>query len=204
MEAEIASRMLAVLTRWFYNQESFIKLGPIKALENTYGRSAVCVLDDEKLGIPRDGSPLDLNLSAFHSAMEDAVTQRLKTAREPTTFDARRNGHIIKLITGLVQHYGAMTLVEIEVSLFCFGILFTPDQIRNFLLCAAFLEWVVEIPLGLETYYAARAVPPALTYRFTKDSGIRDERRLRNDVREYWRLERPQRFDCITAAARLT
>ena len=122
MDPEISARTLAVSTRWFYDQQSFIKLGPIKALENAYDRSAVCVSNDAQMNIPRNGNPSDLDLSLFRVAMVEAVTERLRIAKESTTFDERRNGHVIKLITGLIQHYGAMTLDEIELSLYCLGL----------------------------------------------------------------------------------
>ena len=141
----------------------------------------------------------DLRLAEFQDAMTEAVTVRLGAVREPTTFKADRNGHLIKLVTGIIQHYGALTFEEIDSVLRKLGCVLGADDLFNFLLCSDFLGWIREESRGLRTFYAARDVESALVFNFLPGR-LRDRVRWRSDIREYWREHQPDRFRSLTAA----
>jgi hypothetical protein len=122
MFEEIARRLLVVIDDLNYNRLSFITLGPVRFLQNLCGESAICVLHRDDLGITSINATQSINLKTFSARMGSAISARTAASREPSTFNPDRNGHIIKLIVGLIQHYGALTLDEVEVLLYCMDI----------------------------------------------------------------------------------
>ena len=109
MVEEIASRLMVVVRDKHWVSDSFIKLGPLRALEKRHGASSVYVLDDEDIGM-RGASAAHVNLDILKARLQEPLERRLAQTREPTTFDPGRGGHRIKLMVGLIQEYGALLL----------------------------------------------------------------------------------------------
>ncbi|NEK16200.1 retron St85 family effector protein [Rhizobium leguminosarum] len=203
MVEEIALRLLVVMDDKNYGESSFIKLGPVRRLVGQYGNSAVCVLNRQDLNITSIANVADLNLDNFAKILIAAIETRKKDYKERTTFNAERPGHLIKLIVGLIQHYGALTETEIEVLLFAMDLKIKPNKISDYLLCAANASWVIKDKRGVEEYYCAKPnTVPAVEYKLRKDIPFEDKDRWRARVSEYWRNEEPIRFDCIQSALR--
>jgi hypothetical protein len=197
---EIAQRLLVVVDDKNYGDESFVRLGPLLSLENDFGDSAVCVLNRADVGMVDIRRPEDVDLPRFHTLMSAAITARLGSARDPATLDTSRQGHVIKLITGLIQHYGALTLDEVIQSLECLSIAATDDQVTNYLLCAEFVGWVKKDKRGLKTYFAHAEGSAAINYKYKGDPPVKDKSRWRADILEYWRSNDPNRLSSISAA----
>ena len=119
MVPEIASRLLVVVDDKNYRDQSFIRLGPLLSLENQYGESAVYVVHRNDIGIASIKDIASINLKVFADRLKDAIKTRMATTKEPSKFDPTRNGHVIKLVVGLIQHYSALTLDEIGCLLYC-------------------------------------------------------------------------------------
>ena len=200
MIEEIALRLLVVMDDSNYGKMSFITLGPIRALQNSFGESAVCVLHRDDLGIASINAPQSINMKVFAARMGSAISARASASREPSTFDPSRNGHIIKLIVGLLQHYGALTLDEIDVLLFCMDIKRNQGDLKNLLLCAIFLKWVIKDKRGINVYYLSIVNKEAVAYRFRPGLSVIDKNRWRADIVEHWRKNDPERFNSIRAA----
>jgi hypothetical protein len=199
---EIALRLLVVIDDFNFGKDSFVTLGPVRALRNKYGESAVCVLHCEDLGIDSITSIKSIKLETFSSRMGSAILARASASRVPSTFDPERNGHVIKLIVGFIQHYGALTLDEIETLLFCIDISKTISELNNLLLCAIFLRWIFKDKRGVNVYYAAIVDKEAFGYKALPGLTVRDKTRWRSDILDYWRTDQPERFESIRAARR--
>jgi hypothetical protein len=132
--------------------------------------------------------------------MGAAVSTRAKADREHTTFDPSRPGHIIKLIVGLVQQYGALTFEEIDFLLYCFNVERVSDRLGDYLLCAEFAEWIIRDKRGLNTYFCALAQKEAITYKIRADAGVIDKARWQADIADHWKQFDPDRFSSIAAA----
>jgi hypothetical protein len=102
MVPEIALRLLVVMDDKNYGDSSFIKLGPVRRLEDKYGKSAVCVLNRQDINISDITKVADVNLDSFAATLVAAVTKRKSDYKERTTFIPDRTGHLIKLIVGLI------------------------------------------------------------------------------------------------------
>lgn len=198
---EIAKRLLVAIDDKNYSSKSFITLGPLRRLINTYGDNAVYVLNKDLLNVENINELHKLNYIAFEKMLAVAVKNHQSTRRQKSTFDKHRDGHIIKLIVGLLQMYGALTLDEIDVYLFQLDVVASREKIASYLLCATFCDWIISEKIGSETYFAA--VPTsriAIDYKFKPDSPIKDKMRWRFDVAAYWKASDMARSQAIKIA----
>jgi len=202
---EIATRLLVVIDDKNYGDPSFIKLGPIRFLEENHGNSAVCVLNRKDLNIGNIDSVSEVNLDRLAEALIPAIKKRKAEYKEHTTFNPGRTGHIIKLIVGLIQHYGALTEEEIDTLLYVMDLKVPFYKIADYLSCAINAGWIVKDKRGINEYYCALPdMEEAVTYRLRKDlpPEEKDRNRWRAKVIEYWKNEEPVRFSSIQAALR--
>ncbi|RVJ12584.1 hypothetical protein CN181_02970 [Sinorhizobium medicae] len=203
MVDEIALRLLVVMDDKNFNDSSFIKLGPVRRLVGEYGNSAVCVLDRKDINIQNINNVSEIDLDNLAKNLVSAIDTRKKSYKERTTFNSERPGHLIKLIVGLIQHYGALTETEIDVLLFAMDLKVNRNKLLDYLLCATNANWIAKHKRGIEEYYCALPnTAPAVEYKLRKDIPFEDKDRWRARVSEYWKNEDPIRFDCIQAALR--
>lgn len=101
---EIAKRLFVVVREKHWNSLSFIKLRPLRLIETEHGRDSIYVVDDDDVGM-RGDSASDVSPETLKNRLHSPLEIRLAKPREPTTFDANRPGHVIKLIVGLIQEY---------------------------------------------------------------------------------------------------
>jgi hypothetical protein len=203
MDDEVSPKLLVIIDDKNFSENSFVTLGPLFSLKRRYGDPAVCVLKLSDLNIGTISDVSNINLDKFLAALESPLIQRLAAKREPRTFDKKRNGHVTKLITGLIQHYGALTIDEIDVLLYCLHSPRSLEDIRKHILCAERFRWIHKEKRGISTYYAARAAAEksALSFRLKPGAPIRDRQRWKSDIRDYWKKTDPDRFSIISLAA---
>lgn len=199
MVPEIAHRLLVVIDDDHYKADSFISLGPIRALENDF-KASVCVLNRQDIGIPNIRNVRDVNLEVLSAHMQAAIEAREETSKEHTTFDPKRPGHIIKFAVGLIQSYGALTIDEIETHLFCAGLPTNVDALKNYLLCAEFADWIIQDKRGIKTYFTALDRNKALQFESRKDREKLEKMRWQAAVMEHWKATDPTRFSSIQSA----
>lgn len=203
MVPDIAHRLLVVIDDEHYNAHSFISLGPIRALENEFGNTSICVLHRGDIGIPNIRNVADVKIDVLSEQMRIAIQAREATSREHTTFDPNRPGHIIKFVVGLIQFYGALTIDEIAFHLEFVGLTTSLATLNNYLLCAEFADWIMHDKRGIETYFTALSRKRALQFESRKDLEKLDKMRWQATVMEHWKATDTNRFSSIqTAIAR--
>lgn len=200
---EIAQRLFVVVREKHYEDLSFIKLGPIRRIQNRHGRDSVFVVDDDDIGI-RGNSVSNVNPDTLRDRLQEPLLVRLGRPREPTTFDATRPGHVIKLIVGLIQEYGALQLREIHALLRGLSVNSTTDEmIERYLFCAENVSWLRRVSKGLSDYFVARPTSTdAATIHSKPTAKERNRSRRRMLIREYWQRNDPQRFKAIAQGLR--
>lgn len=198
---EIAARLLVVIRDFHWQDDSFIKLGPLRFLIRCYEHS-VFVIEDDVVGIA-DSPITPIDLDKFKAALDEPLRARLSETKEPSTFDGSRAGHVIKLIVGLIQEYGALEFMEILETLPRFGVIIDEKRLRAYLLCASTVDWVTEHKKGFRNFIVAKAGTPAI--RFVSKDGADTKNRVRRRllIREHWEKNDPPRFRAITQAAEL-
>lgn len=203
MVEEIAIRLLVVMDDKNYSDLSFVALGPVRRLEGKYGKSAVCVLNRRDINIADISKVADVNLDNFAATLVAAIAKRKSYYKERTTFIPDRSGHLIKLIVGFIQHYGALTETEIEVLIYAMDLQVDSAKIPDYLLCAISAKWIIKDKRGIEEYYCALPnINQAIEYKLRKDLPFedKDRDRWRARVIEYWKAEDPDRFSSIQSA----
>jgi hypothetical protein len=185
MVGEIAERLLVIVRDRHWIANSFIKLGPLRALENQYGANSIYVLDDSDINI-RGTLSANINIGVLRDRLQEPLTSRLKSIRQSTTFDRTKHGHIIKLSVGLIQEYGALTLEELGGALTLFGPECSETQLSSFLLCAEEVNWIKRIRKGSNTYYFARNLPDAATFTSKENAAEKNRVRRRLQIRDHW------------------
>jgi hypothetical protein len=197
---EISSRLFAIARGKYWNNDSFIKLGPLQALINKYGDGAVFVINDDDVGIV-DGDIATIDRNMMKNILETPLENRLSVKLEPSTFDFHRAGHLIKLIVGLIQEYGGLSIEEIDELLLHLDVYVPTPKIKAYLLCAISVNWIVADRRGHTTYYFSKNGSDAATIRVRKDAAERNRDRRRAIIREYWKENDPIRFAGIVAAS---
>lgn len=201
MIKEIAERLLVVIDDESYNADSFIKLGPVLFLQNSVGQSSICVVNRNDLNIQSIRDVSDLNLGVFETRIANAIAARQSEFREPTTFSKTKTGHIIKLIVGLIQHYSALTLDEIDKLVGGFGVKPKPGKLTDYLDCAINAGWILKDRRGFIDYYCAKPNKAnAIEYKLRKDIPVEPRDRWRAQISEFWKEHDDARFSVIQAA----
>jgi hypothetical protein len=200
MDEEVSPRLMVIVDKKNYKTDSFIRLGILDYLEAKYGDETVCVIDLTDHGCERIEAVGKLNVESFGLFIEDKILNRLSIRREPRTFVRSRSGHLIKLITGLIQNYAALTLDEIEVLLYCIGVPESPAKIKRLLGCAEIFRWIKMEKNGTRTFYSALGGRIAVNFDLAPGVEKVNRGKWRSDVRQYWKDHDPDRFKCIAAA----
>nr|WP_256436927.1 retron St85 family effector protein [Ensifer sp. ENS09] len=199
---EISQRLLVVVDDKRFQENSFIKLGPLLSLQNSVGETSVCVLNRRDIGIEKIDKLENLDVGEFSYVIEHSIKERIRSIPNHSTFNRDNNGHLIKLIVGLIQWYGALTPDEIDVALYCLGITCPRDRILNFLVCADFARWISSAKRGVRTFYVAKA--PNMAVRFQAKPGMELDRvRWQAAIRDQWKEKDRTRFNCIAESAGL-
>jgi hypothetical protein len=199
---EISQRMLVVVDDKRFEENSFIKLGPLLSLQNSIGESAVCVLSRKDIGVERIDRLDKLDIKEFTYILEQSIKERTREIPNHSTFNRDNNGHLIKLIVGLIQLYGALTFDEIDVALYCLGINCNKERILNFLVCADFAEWISSTKRGFRTFYVAKAQKMAVKFQAKPGMDL-DRVRWQATIREHWKETDKTRFNCVVEFAEL-
>jgi hypothetical protein len=201
-------RLFVVIREEHWNEPSFVKLGPLRRIEREVGREAIHVIADHDVGL-EGKSAAKVDKKKLVEMLEGPLERRVNTVREPTTFDPRRAGHVIKLIVGLVQEYGALTLREISWLLKVLGAEKSDDQIRGYLCCAAAVDWLTTVSKGTNDYYVQTASSiakgvDAATLPVKEGTKDTSKMRRRAVIREHWKEKDKLRFAAILQAAKGT
>jgi hypothetical protein len=200
---EIAQRLFVIVREKHWESLSFIKLGPLQLIENEYGRDSIYVIDDDAIGI-RGDSTSAVNPDNLKDHLLSPLTIRLERPREPTTFDATRSGHVIKLVVGLVQEYGALQVTEIHSLLSYLNVKgATEERILRYLFCAENVGWLRKVSKGsLDYFVAATTGIDAAIIRSKVSAKEKDRPRRRLLIREHWQKHDAQRFRAISQVLR--
>ena len=193
---EIATRVLVVIRDHHWQDDSFIKLGPLQFLINRTGEYSVFVIEDAVMGMKTDNIA-EINLNDFAKAIDEPLSKRLERVREPSTFDPNKSGHLIKLIVGIIQEYGALTFEEVSEILTKLGLSIDERQIGAYLLCAESVGWTTKKNKGFKQYIVATGGDDAALFHSPDNAEIKDRKRRRVLIREFWEEKEPARMRAI-------
>ena len=202
---KIAPSILAILDDFYYAEDSFIKNGPVRHLENEYGEDWILVLERSDIGISDRGQPEGLDVIKLFSQVSEVIERRLGRRHALSKLDITNNGHLILLISGLCQEYGALTITEIERYLNVLGItMLSRPRIKNLLYCAELLGWIKEKRKGNYNYFVSTGGDPAIDYSLKTSGQIGTivskgdvKVKFRGEIRSHWENHERARINAI-------
>lgn len=195
---EIAQRLFVIVRQKHWEAQSFVRLGPLRRIERKYDREYIFVIEDSDVGMQGDSAAF-VDKKALGALLETPLTVRLKKPRDPTTFDPSRSGHVIKLIVGLVQEYGALEVGEIDYLLRLLKSERTEASIRSYLLCAEAVGWLRKLSRGSSDFFVAKKTNlDTATIPSKPGAKERNKTRRRLLIREHWKATDALRHKGIT------
>jgi hypothetical protein len=196
---EILERLFVIVRERHWREDSFIKLGPLRRIERKVGRGAIQVVADEDVGIVENQIAM-IDKKALVDQLHEPLAARLKEPKEPSTFDPSRAGHVIKLIVGLVQEYGALTFEEILSLLKSLNVEKRTEDIRGYLLCAKSVGWLLVSSRGANDYFIQTGKgADAATFHMKDGAKEKNKMRRRTTIREHWQKNDKPRFGAMQA-----
>jgi hypothetical protein len=199
MHSEIASKMLVVIREKHYNQTSFIKVGILESLKSEYGRESYYILDDNHVGIFGDNLS-HINRDELAATLSKPVSDKLAAIDSFTTFDPKLRGHIVKLIVGFIQEFGALTFEEIITLLIAVDVDKPLAEIEQLCLCTKVMEWVDLVGKGAKDFVVAKVSEPAAEFKIVGKKLEKNPIRRRANFLENWKANDNDRFRAIIAS----
>ncbi|MEW6406238.1 MAG: retron St85 family effector protein [Chloroflexota bacterium] len=174
---EISPKLLVFIHSQFYGQNSFIKDGPVRYLEN---RNEQSVFEFDWLtdvqGMVQVPSAVPL-LPAFAGAVRSFERRQNRTEK----FSDRRIGHQILLTAGVVHLLGCCKLREIAEGLEVLGFDFSEKQVKQMIFCLRLFGWVKSVKRDT-TYFIYSGPIEAFQFRGNMTTRYFDFERERFDV----------------------
>jgi hypothetical protein len=130
--------------------------------------------------------------------MSAALKKRMPEVRDDQTFDPKKPGHMIKMITGLIQDYGALKETEVILIMDVIGFPIRATTFRQFAQTVEAMGWIAKDRRNLATFYTATSKKDALRFKFLPGK-VTDRARWRAEILQYWKDKEKDRFDSIVA-----
>lgn len=194
---EVAKKLFTVIRQKHFDEESYISVGPIRYLDNNQAGSVFVIPDDDYKITDGDYSEIDHEL--LGGRLRAPVSERMERAREHTQFNRGRNGHLCKLLTALVQEFGALEMNELIAALEALGIADAEILAPRMVFCAKTVEWVRTDRRGLRTFILPNAANRSAKFQFADGPIPNSPERRRVGLREYWRAADEERYAAIIA-----
>jgi hypothetical protein len=191
----VAPSLLAVVDEYYYEQNSFVKNGPIRFLENNFGEEWVVSLERSVVGIDEKGTITNLNAKEFIASLKPVIQSRLSMRASWRKVNPEASGDVILIIVGLCQFYGALTIGEIRKYLEQIGV--AERRIGSLIYCAKLLGWIKVVRKGHNIFYVGVAGEPALDFKIDADKNDKDKLRWRTNIRQHWKENDGPRFRAI-------
>ena len=177
---ELAEKLLVIVQEKHYVKNSFIRLGPVKHLEDNYPKSVFVY--NWKL----DNTDFVAHIPNLVEALRAFIGKSKSEA-----FSSEAVKHRLLLIADLVDLFVAVQEGEIKEWLDkYFGILLNVEHLRQYLFLLTKLEFILKAPYGNNRFYiAAKNALPYVEYA-TKTIQFKQERpRLKAKVLAFYEAE---------------
>lgn len=174
---EISQKLLVYIHSQYYNENSFIKDGPVRYLENRNEQSV------QEFGWSQDQNGLIDPVVAATLIPAFAAAMRSFERRQPRTerFDRNRVGHKILLAAGVIHLLGCCKIRELLEAFEILGFEFTEKQVKQFIFCLKLFGWVRSVKRDT-TYYIYSGPLEAFIFRGMPNQRYFDFERARFDI----------------------
>lgn len=198
-DEEVANKLFTVIRNVHFGDGSYIDVGPIRYLENKQNGSVFVVSDNDY--VIDDSDYGRLNTDLLVSRLREPVRNRMELAKEHTHFSKERNGHLCKLIVGLVQDFGALEVSEIRSVLDFLKVPNNQTSAERIIFCGKTVEWLQTDRRGLRTFVLPAVEKRAAKFAFVDNEISSSTERRRLQLMEYWQEHDEERRIAIAANA---
>jgi len=179
MNEAIAPRLKIIIQDQYYSDESFIRNGPIRHMEELWEDS----VSSYPWAVASKDKKIKKSSAAPHvTSIRQELIDRLAKVAAKEVFDANNKRHIMILIFWIVQRLRGAILKEIGDSLLNFGVRESQENIHKYLYCMRVADWIGEKKYGNPTYYYPKVGRDPFEYAFTATTN--DPLRFKSDVAE--------------------
>jgi hypothetical protein len=140
MIPDIARRLRVLVRDDHFNQDSFIKFGPLRQLEDVNDTYVCSFPWKTRL----DGSIVALSAKPYMNDIRNELVQWLDDIAKSEAFNSTLNRHKMLLIYWIVYVLRGAILKDIVESLHHFQVDLDADEVRPYLYCMRVAEWVGE------------------------------------------------------------
>jgi hypothetical protein len=179
----ICDRLLVLVAELHYEQDSFIKLGPINRLENK-NTDSVLVYDWHELVLGRVIDRFD-KLSDEMPSIVEAIRSFMSPEKSERIFKVEEASHQMLLICDLIDLFGALPQKEIQEFLSILSISLSSDELDQYLFLLDKCGLIKIKPKGHGRYFYCENWTPRVSFGLTPGGAI-DKQRLRVDVVEFY------------------
>lgn len=189
-------KLIVVMSTHHYNQKSFVRLGPIKFLEDNLDNQSECFpWISTELGNPRyDGAAVDkLQVEMFES-----IRDRIKILSGDEQFDRSKWLHSSLLICDLISLFGALTVGEVKEFLRELGLDRTQGQLRKTLFMLERIGMLCVVARSSQRFYVSLVKRDLVRWRLA--GGILDREKVAYSVLSFYEKSDKRRFRAIQDA----
>lgn len=196
---EIAHRLIVFISEKDYEEISFIKLGPLRHLENKYGKNRVCIIPNNIVTNLENSVEVRYDKKKFSEIVLESIKLATDQIGTKSSFDVSITGHIAKVMVGLIQTYGALEPDELEIMLTVIGAKLDNSRLMNLVLCCEKLGWIGSTRRGAREFLFPKSQTRAASFSFKeKTFSIMS---YKTKCREYYKDNDPVRFNVIVEKA---
>ncbi len=179
MNPSISSRLLVLLRNHHYEQESFIRNGPIRFLENEHGERSVSAYP---WGTFKNGDVRTISIKPHLKSIEADVLRRIEESNVLEALNIQSVRHQMIVMYWVAHVLRAAKLSEINEVVNLFGIPTNLDVARRYLYCMRVAGWVGEKKYGNNFFYYPKHDVDPFDYAFAEGARMRDHIRWKRDV----------------------
>lgn len=179
----IADRLLVLVAEIHYEQESFIKLGPLKRLEDK-NSEAVLVYDWHEKVIDKHVERFD-KLTVEIPSIVTAIRQFMSVDNSERVFKKDDPSHQMLLVCDLIDLFGALPVTEIQEFLSVVSVGVTTERLKQYLFLLERCGLLRIKAKGHGRYYYCEEWTPRISFGLAAGPPL-DKQRLRVDVVEFY------------------
>lgn len=138
----LKDKIITIISEHHHNQDSFIKLGPLRQLQ-----------DGNVYSYPYDHKVLGNTLNEYLEDIINNVQSTLSKTQKSEQFNFSSNGHIALLIFEIILIYKALKISEIQKYLLILGIDIKANEVKRLLFLLGKLSFVSIKRLGNIDYF---------------------------------------------------
>lgn len=192
----IADRLIALISETHFDEDSFIKLGPISRLESRTGRTVLVHSWHER----RIGGQIFENYDLMRGDVPgilNEVRKLLVPLKGEKVFKTSEPSHAMLLICELCDLFGALSETEIKDYFLAIGCELNLREIEQYLFILNKCDLLRVKAKGHGRYFYAPDWKPHIIFGFRDSEGI-ERNRLAVNVFDYYKSANKTRYDVVS------